>query len=114
NLDLTRTAPGRPEVEQYDLSFIIRQAHELAVGVFQSEIGSRLALVLGSYRGRPHRLRGAATTHDQSKAEAHCEKQAKSEHWHGESPARITPRSVRGGRIRRTSGGGRGSRTRAM
>jgi len=50
NLDTARTAPRGPEIQQYDLPFVVAEVHQLAVRVFQREIRRRLALAMWLHR----------------------------------------------------------------
>src|ERR1700730_12353280 len=46
SLDLARTAPGCPEIEQHHFAAIVREFNALAACILQREIGSDLAVLL--------------------------------------------------------------------
>src|SRR5260370_32732404 len=50
DFDFTRTAPGGPEIEQNDFTFIVGEPDGLSVGVLQSEFGRWLALVISLHK----------------------------------------------------------------
>src|SRR5439155_961706 len=46
DLDLTRTAPGGPKIQQHYLPLVLREAHRLALCVFEGKFGSGLAILV--------------------------------------------------------------------
>ena len=56
DFDFARPAPSRPEVQQNDLSLVIRKVHHLAIGVFQAEIRGILSVFVGLHRRGHHRI----------------------------------------------------------
>jgi len=55
DLDLARPAPGGPEIEQHDFAFVIAQVDGFAVGILESKVRRRFAILL-RFDGRFNRM----------------------------------------------------------
>jgi hypothetical protein len=71
DLDHARTAPGSPKIEQNHFAPIVGKMHELAIRIFQGEIGSMLSLAVipddrarGSGRRAGDNTENRGHTHD--------------------------------------------------
>lgn len=52
DFNLAGTAPSGPEIEEHDLSAVIRKMNDLSIPIFQGEIRGVVAVLIYLYRGR--------------------------------------------------------------
>src|SRR2546425_133786 len=81
DLDLTRTAPGGPEIQQHYFALVLGEAYRLAFPIFEGKFGSRLAILVrfdGSRADRPEiqRAAGCEAAHEERGCDGGVESQS--------------------------------------